>query len=527
MRFHILKYILFLCLLFGGTGRVLGQSNVVTPNANSDDEQIQMLRYTYDHSFLTYTYIAQSKLIPHIKKYDLSGKLLFQRDFKSWKSEYKDIYNIVTLRDGGFLVMGHTSLYSPDLNLPYPFLLRFNACGEIVWKKIIITDTAQYIIDAVESDNGDIITTLPTGITKIGAVGIIYKFDKDGNLMQKRLDKVGAWYLKQAIDTNYFYSFNELWIEDPNDKNFYTRYPAVAKHEIRTLKTVWHYPTYFDQIQVGSFSEVHELANEKLICIDNTYTSQGGIYLKARILDPLTGNIIKNIALTDSATKIVDEGRLIQLSPNRLLVATTVSNGLSVFLGSAVFTIIDTNLNIIRQRTITCDGMNFHMLKADGNRIIAGISNRNTNINWDVMFVSLDTALNDWNFPATDTTLKDWKCSHAIDTSDFTLEGADTIPIMNDTDYWSIDGVNIIYQSSHIFQLYPNPSNGLIYIEHESGINIKAATFVDITGKEYPLTFTKSQNQLALNTENISAGLYILLLHDDKSQEYSFKVVVR
>jgi hypothetical protein len=511
----------------GGTQKVIAQSSIITPHGTSADEQIYSdIFYTYDHSYMDYVYIKQSKYIQLITKYDQTGKILYQKRFSKWKTNGNDIYSMILLADGGYLIMGGTSLYATDTMGYIPFLMRFDACGEVQWKKIIRCDTGYTVIHAMELSNGDIIAGILTGSSPLGG-GLLYKFDKDGTLLERRLDNVEAFYLKECKDTNYFYSYEQKWIEDPNDHNYYARFPAISKHEKKGLKSIWHYPTFYDQIPIGSFSSIYELSNEKILCIDNTYSNQGGIYLKARILDPLTGKIIKNTALTDSTTKIVDEGRLIKISPNRLLVATTVSNGFSTFLGSMVFTIIDTNANIIKQRTITSDGMNFHLTMTDEYRIIAAVSVRNANMEWDIKFVSIDTALNDWNFPATDTTIKDWKCPHSITTSDFTLEGADTIPIMNDTDYWSIDGVNIIYQSSHIFQLYPNPSNGLIYIEHESGINIKAATAVDITGKEYPLTFTKSQNQLALNTENISAGLYILLLHDDKSQEYSFKVVVK
>lgn len=80
------------------------------------------------------------------------------------------------------------------------------------------------------------------------------------------------------------------------------------------------------------------------------------------------------------------------------------------------------------------------------------------------------------------------------------------------------------------FHLYPNPGNGLIYLEKSDENGSFILSITDYTGrnilKNKEIIFSELNNQFILDLNPFPSGIYLLRLTDSKTQPLSFKYIL-
>ncbi|MBV7441780.1 S8 family serine peptidase [Weeksellaceae bacterium TAE3-ERU29] len=79
-------------------------------------------------------------------------------------------------------------------------------------------------------------------------------------------------------------------------------------------------------------------------------------------------------------------------------------------------------------------------------------------------------------------------------------------------------------ENNNKIQIYPNPSDGLINIKLDSKVEKYTVSVYDLTGR---LIFTReySSNPSQIDIRNLTSGVYILNVIDDKNKQESFKII--
>lgn len=91
-------------------------------------------------------------------KIDNKGNFLWEHKFYG-NDYYSSIIKIIQLRDGNFLLIGNLSSYfriNPKVT-DFVFLIKVNAQGQLIWKRLISKYEYQFALDAAEYPNGNIL----------------------------------------------------------------------------------------------------------------------------------------------------------------------------------------------------------------------------------------------------------------------------------------------------------------------------------------------------------------------------------
>jgi len=90
-------------------------------------------------------------------------------------------------------------------------------------------------------------------------------------------------------------------------------------------------------------------------------------------------------------------------------------------------------------------------------------------------------------------------------------------------------GIKDVFTNENRFTMYPNPSQGLLYLKSKLREEVHVSVAVsDVSGKQIlrqDLNFSPDANELFVNMETLSKGLYILKLSTDKGDDLFIKVV--
>ncbi len=78
--------------------------------------------------------------------------------------------------------------------------------------------------------------------------------------------------------------------------------------------------------------------------------------------------------------------------------------------------------------------------------------------------------------------------------------------------------------SSHIFKVYPNPTNSFITTENASYKNISKIQLLDINGR---VVLETKNNKKQLDVSNIKKGIYLLQILDDEKVIYNKKIIIK
>jgi hypothetical protein len=70
-------------------------------------------------------------------------------------------------------------------------------------------------------------------------------------------------------------------------------------------------------------------------------------------------------------------------------------------------------------------------------------------------------------------------------------------------------------------KLYPNPTNGILYIENSQNINIEKITLTELTGK---IVFEEKNHFLQINLQSFEKGVYVLNISFE-NKIYNYKIV--
>jgi hypothetical protein len=115
-----------------------------------------------------------------------------------------------------------------------------------------------------------------------------------------------------------------------------------------------------------------------------------------------------------------------------------------------------------------------------------------------------------------------------VDTSEtFTINGGDfnvnlTICVFDTVSVIQLCDMTVssVFENNHFdgFKLYPNPTNGNLYVEHTliEDYNVK---ITDVSGKiVYTGFIFKEENHNMLNLEHITQGYYFITFYNHKNQ---------
>ncbi|HTO16444.1 MAG TPA: T9SS type A sorting domain-containing protein [Edaphocola sp.] len=106
-------------------------------------------------------------------------------------------------------------------------------------------------------------------------------------------------------------------------------------------------------------------------------------------------------------------------------------------------------------------------------------------------------------------------------------ECADSIPIPKTVSVRNIPvGISAIDNLEKVY-VYPNPSTGILNIENANKIHFEKIQLVDILGHiVYRQSYKSAQAHYTLNIENLSSGIYFLVLHNAENKHYQ-KVIIK
>jgi hypothetical protein len=82
----------------------------------------------------------------------------------------------------------------------------------------------------------------------------------------------------------------------------------------------------------------------------------------------------------------------------------------------------------------------------------------------------------------------------------------------------------IIHESEYI-NVFPNPAASYVFISR--GLNISRCTLLDIAGQQTTLKSEQANNKLIIHLDNITAGMYYILLTDTNGKTYYSKLIVQ
>lgn len=95
----------------------------------------------------------------------------------------------------------------------------------------------------------------------------------------------------------------------------------------------------------------------------------------------------------------------------------------------------------------------------------------------------------------------------------------------SDETYFEVLAVESIENNADIL-VYPNPTFGVLNINNLSKSPIKQVTLFNLEGKEVlSQMFEYHLNEITLNVNNISAGVYILQISDENQQLYRYRII--
>ena len=119
-----------------------------------------------------------------IVKFNPSGDTIWTRTFGGPKDERG--YEVTTTSDNGYVVAATTTSWgSGDID---GLIIKLNAAGEIVWRKVIGEKLIDRTYSIVEVENGDLIIS---GITNANYPGnsdiLLYRLSKDGDIVWRKV----------------------------------------------------------------------------------------------------------------------------------------------------------------------------------------------------------------------------------------------------------------------------------------------------------------------------------------------------
>lgn len=144
---------------------------------------VNNIREHYDKGFLVqYDFQYYGEWNSSIMKININGEKLWNKAIES-DSPFLQIRGIATCDDGGIIITGRTLELD---NLPDPFVMRLNACGEPVWCNIYSTPAIEDIANEVlylTDDNSCIVDFYSLGMENV----YIRKIDSIGNTVWKNV----------------------------------------------------------------------------------------------------------------------------------------------------------------------------------------------------------------------------------------------------------------------------------------------------------------------------------------------------
>jgi len=512
-----------LCLYYTGTTQPFVK---VIKKAGEQEIRNQGIEH-YDGGYIV---IENDVSINYVRKYTQNCNLLWQKRLKGGKNgDYTR--NVRMTKDSGFIGVGTSyKYYNKNSNDgDCPVIVRYDKCGNVVWKKILVSDTAYLATECIELNNGDIVVlTLYPG----NAANIYYTatmlFSPQGKLKTYRANNFEHLWLNLSNDSNYFYALGAAWYMSPTDSNSYYRFPAISKYRSDNLNLVYQMPTAFD-----------------------TYVGAAGIVLSEK--DPAHLKVVGSVAIPLYMTlfdfdvqnkkasllkNYTPKGLILQggdalVSPNRDYVVTTEwadtfnkqTNKTTRLLDIRIWDTLNNLQYHVRPTGYKWD-LSFSIILRDKRILVSGKVWDSANQYTDSYFLRFKPDLS-WDSFRTDTTHYDFACGSPPTSEDITFTAADTIHIDND----SYNPANISTTSIATMQepilvtCWPNPAHDELFVGIAGETKDYDISLYDMEGRLLAYPIAQSYNCYLFNTSNLSTGVYIIQMlhkHNGTAARYKF-----
>jgi hypothetical protein len=200
--------------------------------ANDFDAYANRIIEDYDHGYLLGADIFETYYTfkyPWIIKTDINGNILWDKKYGNG-IDHNYMVSCVKTSDGGIIACGLTTIEDPQLD---PFFFKLNACGEVEWCKIILSQGYNGASDIIEVEDGYI------GILKYYWNGIEYRI----SLVKMDLEGEPLWIQYLAQEDSLIYNEEGDYLYLTKDHNYLVSgqcfHPGVRPFWIKT-DTIGH-----------------------------------------------------------------------------------------------------------------------------------------------------------------------------------------------------------------------------------------------------------------------------------------------
>ncbi len=506
--------LLFMGLYFASISSIA--QPYIKVNKKIGNQQIFITREHYDGGYIVIEY---DRVYFYARKYSQNGLPLWQKKMKSTIGDY--FQQLRMTRDSGFILVGTTYKYfiSMDDNQD-PMVIRYDKCGNILWKKVIISDTAYLAVEALELNNGNIaiLTTYP-GNSHNKYYSSVMLFSAAGKLITYRANRFEHFYLNRSIDSQYFYALGAAWFMSPIDSYFY-RFPGITKYNSTDLSIIYSMPTRGFETNVGLAGGILSEKNPTNLKImgsvaeDSLYSCLFDFDLKNEKI-----KMVKDYTPTGLALQL---GDIITNEKHDIIYTTAMSdstkpnNKIARLLDIRTWDTLNNLKNHVRPTGYNWQFASSTILK-DGRVLTYGGVMDSANQYTDSYFLRFKPDLT-WDSFRVDTTHYDFACGSPPTSEDILFTNADTIHIDNDSYDPANTNTSIApEQEPPVITCWPNPAHDELYVGIIGEAKDYAATIYDMEGRLAGQPTAQSYNCFLFNTANLSNGVFVIQLVNKKN----------
>ncbi|MBE6157388.1 MAG: hypothetical protein E7160_01185 [Firmicutes bacterium] len=253
---------------------------------------------------------SKSKIV----KYDVSGNIIWEKSYDT--VEEPTYYQIDEYENGDLLVVGIAYIFDEEDNYDtYLYILKTNAQGEIIWKKLLLEEADNIIYPGkvkITPDGGFIITG---GNTDNSSAEYMFKYDVNADLEWQKQDEYDSfkfYYQDIIVDSDGNYVLVGYRIETIYDlvqfRILYEKKPCLVKYS-STGEVIWRkiYETERtvnfnslcqdknkNYIVVGTINDIIELTPSEPIQMSSNYSSLSKV--KVSMLNTKVTAKVSNLA---------------------------------------------------------------------------------------------------------------------------------------------------------------------------------------------------------------------------------------
>ncbi len=400
-----------------------------------------------------------------IRRIDSNGNELWSNNFSDPNSTEQDLnfYDVIKTMDGNFVVAG-VSDYGYENDYKDAFLAKINTNGDIIWQHNYGGSFAQGVLQVIETSEG--------GLLAVGA-----------NHTSTSANSLSLYALK--IDSSGVLEWEYI---HPNTSNNAIRHQAYSVIE----------DNQGDFIISGSINQI--LNNGKDFYV--VKVNSNGNFLWEKIIDHNIGGEGRDVFVKNNGNILICGWYAPNFCAKPLIIELS-SNG--TFLSEYEFNFDSTCEWAYSFYKDSSDNTIMVSFDANNNYRIAKIDDSFTLL-WD-NFISYNQASSAEGNHITKTYDNGFIC-----TGTSLIQGDIESVVFKVGENGTLSTLNII-PKLQVVNIYPNPANHILQIKTLEIVQFKNIALFDQTGR---LVKNFNNNDLTLNIEGISSGIYFLKLRMEK-----------